>query len=659
MSNRAVATKIPEQKIPESIKTENRQALSIDESPEADGCIDASWNVLHFRNGAADSRLVNAGKIIPAQYYADQPYIAATGDGAWLCVLTTGAGHEGNHGQHIVSMRSEDQGQSWSAPVCIESPDGPEASWGVPLASPSGRIYVFYVYNADDIRELPADKPDFKDGFTTRMDSHGYYVFRWSDDHGRTWSKQRVTLPVREFAIDRNNTTHGKVRLFWNVGRPLITGNSVFLTLHKVGGFGDGWFTQSEGALLRSDDLLGLDDPAKATWITLPDGDAGLRTPPGGGPIAEEHSLIELSDGSLFIVYRSIDGHPVGSYSRDKGHTWSEPRYLEYADGRRVKHPRAACFAWKLKQGGYVLWFHNHGGAALGKHPARRSRAYEDRNPVWITRGREIQTPRGLELGWENPEIVLYDDDPIIRMSYPDLKEEGAKIYVTETQKAVARVHQLDARLAHALRDGTAGFSGAELWREATLDWTMDSAPVCLPDLPVFLTRCTECPYGSADQRAGFSIELEFHGEALKSSAVLAEAWQSSYGGVRLEWLSQRRLKLTLSDGRCEFSWSSDVRLLNDGLLHHIIIVVDGGPKIISFFVDGVFCDGGDKRQFGWGRFTPYFRGLPARVPLSVTEEGAKSLRGLRIYPRAFLAAEAGALFLAASGRGCVASGPL
>ena len=137
------------------------------------------------------------------------------------------------------------------------------------------------------------------------------------------------------------------------------------------------------------------------------------------------------------------------------------------------------------------------------------------------------------------------------------------------------------------------------------------------------------------------------------------EAWQPSFGGVRLEWLSKRCLKLTISDGRCEFSWSSDVGILTDGLLHHITIVVDGGPKIISFFVDGVFCDGGDKRQFGWGRFTPYFRGLPARVPLVVTELGFKSLLGLRIYPRAFLAAEAGALFRAASGRGCVASGPL
>jgi hypothetical protein len=31
-----------------------------------------------------------------------------------------------------------------------------------------------------------------------------------------------------------------------------------------------------------------------AVWETLPDGEVGLRTPPGGGPIAEEQSTVVL-----------------------------------------------------------------------------------------------------------------------------------------------------------------------------------------------------------------------------------------------------------------------------------------------------------------------------------------------------------------------------
>ena len=32
------------------------------------------------------------------------------------------------------------------------------------------------------------------------------------------------------------------------------------------------------------------------------------------------------------------------------------------------------------------------------------------------------------------------------------------------------------------------------------------------------------------------------------------------------------------------------------------------GPKIISFVVNGILCDGGAYRQYGWGRFSPGLR---------------------------------------------------
>lgn len=602
------------------------------------------WGCLPMRPAVSDPRRIAEGALIPARYYADQPYLVATADGAWLCVVTTGSGHEGARGQHVVSLRSLDFGQTWSEPVPIEPADGPEASWAVPLVGAGGRIFVFYVYNADDIRELPADNPPSPEGKTHRMDSHGYYVFRWSDDHGHSWSKDRVTIPVREFAIDRENSTAGAVRLFWNVGRPLISEGSVFLTLHKVAGFGAGWFTRSEGALVKSENLLREDDPRLARWETLPEGDIGLRAPAGCGPIAEEQSLLELSDGSFFCVYRTIDGHPVGCYSRDRGATWQEPRFLSYADGRPVKHPRAACFAWRLESGVYVLWFHNHGGALLRQHPGRCDRSYEDRNPVWMSRGRETQTPRGLEVVWEEPEIALYDDDPNVRISYPDLREVGGRIFLTETQKAVARVHRLDPRVAHALRSGASGVNARALRGEALVDWTPGDPAPQLPALPPFVGRSPDSPYGSTDQRAGFSLEFELPGLRKMRAGLLARAWHPSFGGLCLELLDEGSIRVMFSDGRLEFSWSSDPGLLRaEG--NHGLVLVDGGPKIVSFVVNGILCDGGAERQFGWARFAPAFRGLPAGLPLA-----PGPIEGLRIYPRALLTAEARALFLAGAG---------
>jgi hypothetical protein len=73
---------------------------------------------------AQDLRNIRTGWEIPSEVYADQPYVVVTDDGAWLCLLTTGPGREGTKGQHIVSLRSEDQGRTWSRPVDVEPTDG-------------------------------------------------------------------------------------------------------------------------------------------------------------------------------------------------------------------------------------------------------------------------------------------------------------------------------------------------------------------------------------------------------------------------------------------------------------------------------------------------------------------------------------------------------
>ena len=86
--------------------------------------------VLASATGAQDTRNIHTGWEIPTEAYADQPYIVKTDDGAWLCILTTGSGQEGAKGQHVVSLRSIDQGRTWSKPVDVEPANGPEASTG-------------------------------------------------------------------------------------------------------------------------------------------------------------------------------------------------------------------------------------------------------------------------------------------------------------------------------------------------------------------------------------------------------------------------------------------------------------------------------------------------------------------------------------------------
>ena len=79
----------------------------------------------------SDWRLLDNGSRIPAENYADQPYVVRTGDGAWLCCVTTGSGNEGAQGQHVCTCRSTDLGRTWSEPVSVEEPGDVENSYAV------------------------------------------------------------------------------------------------------------------------------------------------------------------------------------------------------------------------------------------------------------------------------------------------------------------------------------------------------------------------------------------------------------------------------------------------------------------------------------------------------------------------------------------------
>ncbi len=592
--------------------------------------------------GVPDGRHLHNGWEIPSEGYCDQPYVVKTDDGAWLCIMTTGTGHEGASGQHVVSTRSTDCGRTWSPLVDVEPADGPEASYAVLLKVPSGRVYAFYNHNTDDVRRVKADNPPYADGYCTRVDSLGHFVFKYSDDHGLSWSAKRYDVPVREMEIDRQNADGGRLRYFWNVGKPIIAHGAAFVSLHKVGGFGDGFFTSNEGVLLRSEDILAETDPTKISWETLPEGEFGLRAPEGGGTVASEHSYSVLSDGSFYCVYRTIDGHPACTYSRDAGRTWSKPAYKQFADGRPMKHPRAANFAWRCANGKYLYWFHNHGGRFIREHPQQRWNAYQDRNPVWLCGGIEVEGAEGHTIQWTQPEIALYDDDPYIRMSYPDLVEEGGEYYVTETQKDVARVHRLDKGLLEGL---WSQFERAEVERDGLLFEMGAAGPtVCdMPALPLLNRRSAHSPYGTEDLRAGFSIDAWLYLDSSVAGRVLLDTRLENGQGLVVQHKGGGQLEIAVDDGRTRASWDSDPHVVTVGKHHHVVIVLDGGPKIITFVVDGHLCDGGDVRQFGWGRFSPHLRHANGSPRLLV--DGA--VQALRIYGRALRTSEAVAHFRA------------
>ena len=545
---------------------------------------------------AADWRDIRTGLEIPSENYADQPYVVITRDGNWLCTLTTGAGHEGQTRQHVAATISADKGRTWSALIDIEPADGPEASWVMPLITPSGRVYAFYNYNGDNVRTLPS-------GQSARADMLGWYCYRCSDDHGRTWSPRR-RLPVRLTDCDRTNNWKGEVQIFWGIGKPITHGGSVWFGFTKLGkymlDYGEGWF-------FRSDNILTEPDPARIQWLMLPAGEHGLRGEEFGS-IQEEHNLVPLANGDLFCIYRTTTGYPVQSYSRDGGKTWSRPEFATYSpSGRRLKTPRACPRLWKAANGKYLFWFHNHSGAD-----------FNGRNPAWLCGGVEID---GV-IHWSQPEILLYDADPTTRMSYPDLIEQDGRYWVTETQKTIARVHEIDPNLLEGLwgqftrqsvtTKGLALSAGVEQLRAAN--------PPRMPRLP------------DLTQSDGFTIDLCVAFESLDPNQVVLDARDAAGRGILVAVGESATVQLVLSDGKIVARLDCDRGLLSTARTHRIAFTLDAGPRIITCVVDGQLCDGGPNRQFGWMRYDPaaFSKDLNADAPL----KAGPALRRLHVYTR-------------------------
>jgi hypothetical protein len=262
--------------------------------------------------------------------------------------------------------------------------------------------------------------------------------------------------------------------------------------------------------------------------------------------------------------------------------------------------------------------------------------AYEDRNPAWLVGGVEADSPKGKIIRWSQPEIGLYDDDPFIRMSYPDMVEDQGKYFITETQKNVARVHEIDASLLEGMWEELSRSHKAAVTDSVLLEWNSRSASPSAdaPPLPIFVQRSKRADYGTDHMRAGFTLDLW-----LKSSAeqILLDNRTPDGRGLRLQAAPNGAFQISLNDGRTQNEWTSDPGMLEVGAPHHVSVIVDGGPKIISFVIDGKFCDGGETRQFGWGRFSPDLRSANGAEKLRI---GA-NVTSLKVYGRALRTAEA------------------
>ena len=570
--------------------------------------------------------LQNAVGVIPDEGYCDQPYAVVNKNGEWVIVMTTGAGLEGDRGQHVVATISKDKGKTWTPLIDIEPASGPEASWITPFIAPSGRIYVFYTYNSENLREiLDISKKPIK-----RVDTFGKMMMKYSDDGGYTWSKERYEVPIRNFEIDDNNVYQGKIQFFWSVALPIIYNNSVYLPLAKVGNFGEGFMTSGSGAILKSSNILTEPDPAKITWETLPDGNKGLLPPEG--LVADEHNIVSLSDGGLYCVYRTNQGHNVQAYSRDNGRTWTAPEWATYTPGGKLmKQPRCLNKIYKFKNGKYAIFFHNNGSRNYGNHPLG------NRNPTWLAGGIE----KNGHIYWSQPEVFLYDTDYSNGISYPDWIEDKGEYYFTETQKTIARVHKIPNEYMEML------------WNQADRNTLTKngialelSGNECKP-----LKKFTMPSLGNLFKSNSFSLELRFTLGQLKRDQVLLDTRRQitegigstakyAGNGLKISILKSGAFEFIMDDGRTPLIWTSGPGTIKHKAPNHLVINVDAKSKILTYVINGDLWDGGG-RPFGYARFNPFMWDVNGEEITSFPTSLKGRIETFRVYNRCLFTSEA------------------
>lgn len=378
----------------------------------------------------SDWRNIENGHIIPTEAggYCDQPSLLELQDGSWLCSVTTSDGHEGSTAQYVGVTRSFDKGKTWSGLKRLEAmEDGQywESSYSKLTMAPDGTVFCFYCYN--DMHILP------KDAGVGRVDMGIAFCYRYSRDNGESWS-DRKTVAIRDTKVDREMPLFGangeRVPLFWNVAKIIVKEDTVYVPLSKIG-WGTTFMNQGEGVLLKSGNLFA--DPEHATWETLPEGDDGILCVEGFDTVCEEHCFVTLTDGSMVCTFRTKNGRAACAISHDGGKSFAPSTLLTYPDGRSVKNSRANNTFWNIGNGRYLYWFTNCGMAGR----------YYTRNPAWLCAAVEEDTPQGKQLKLSQPEIVLYAEDGNVGFSYPDILEGEDCYYISETQKTVARIHEI------------------------------------------------------------------------------------------------------------------------------------------------------------------------------------------------------------------------
>lgn len=264
-----------------------------------------------------------------------------------------------------------------------------------------------------------------------------------------------------------------------------------------------------------------------------------------------------------------------------------------------------------------------------------RGRGASNRDPYWLAAG--LEAP-GHGILWSQPEVVLYDRYVHTKEAggYPDFIQdpEDASIHIVETQKNTTRIHKISEGML------------AGLFNQFHAKTIVSGYDVTLsPGSPAPAPANLFPAIGAwAQEEQGFTIDIAIPtGTAgLAKGTVLVEADGHGTGRVALVVGLNGSVSLELTDVNNHSAAPASCPIETDPLCtavlrtpaaHSIGVVVDAGPMIATFVVDGLLCDGGhasSEWSAGWFWLPPLGSfGTPSVVTATHLTTGGF------VYPRA------------------------
>ncbi|GAA3092973.1 putative neuraminidase [Kribbella aluminosa] len=253
------------------------------------------------------------------------PGVAQTGDGALWVTWYTGGPKEPSADNFAVLERSTDDGASWTRIAKIEGPGGVRVFDPTLWVDPSGRLWHFWNQTDESIAELF----DGAGGVWARHASAGQVA---GTDADLSWSEPR-------------RLTNGV-----SMNKPIVLSSGAWLLPASVWGQGP----LRELGEPRDPNVYASTDEGE-TWALR-----GSAQVPSAIRTFDEHMIVELRSGDLWMLIRTLDGL-AESFSPDGGAHWTIARPSGFNP-----HTSSRVFFRRLQDGRLMLVRNAHDSERTG-----------------------------------------------------------------------------------------------------------------------------------------------------------------------------------------------------------------------------------------------------------------------------------------------------